>query len=159
VRVEYVGRAPIEGSDDRVLLATLREGAPAAVPSQLMVASAAPFVPSFDEQGGAPIPAERPFALGTGVGVGAGSGRVAAKPASASAASANAAAVVPVRVATVSVANPGASERSVVKLPAARGPKLPDLDASPRMEPGPVASYAPVQNERALGLMSGRGLY
>ena len=29
VRVEYVGRAPIEGSDDRMLLATLREGSPA----------------------------------------------------------------------------------------------------------------------------------
>ena len=30
VRVEYVGRAPIEGSDDRMLLATLREGSPGA---------------------------------------------------------------------------------------------------------------------------------
>ena len=29
VRVEYVGRAPIEGSDDRALLATLRDGRPA----------------------------------------------------------------------------------------------------------------------------------
>src|SRR4030081_4107741 len=26
VRVEYVGRAPLEGSDDRMLMATLREG-------------------------------------------------------------------------------------------------------------------------------------
>jgi rare lipoprotein A len=152
VRVEYVGRAPIEGSDDRVLLATLREGAPAAMPSQLMVASAAPFVPSFDEEAGTPIPAERPFALGTG----AGSGRVAAQPAPVDVASVN---VVPVRVATIGVANAGAPERSAVKLPAAKGQKLPDLDASGRLETGPVASYAPVQNERALGLMSGRGLY
>ena len=145
VRVEYVGRAPIEGSDDRVLLATLREGAPAAVPAQLMVASAAPFVPGFDEEAGTPIPAERPFELG------AGSGRVAAKPASVNVAS--------VRVATVGVANPGAAERSAVKSPAAGAQKLPDLDAPGRTEPGPVASYAPMQNERALGLMSGRGLY
>jgi rare lipoprotein A len=152
VRVEYVGRAPIEGSDDRVLLATLREGAPAAVPSQLMVASAAPFVPGFDEEAGTPIPAERPFALGTG----AGSGRVAAQPAPVDVASVN---VVPVRVATIGVANAGAPERSAVKLPAAKGQKLPDLDASGRLETGPVAFYAPVQNERALGLMSGRGLY
>ncbi len=49
VRVEYVGRAPLEGSDDRVLLATLREGRPAQVPPQLMVASAGPFVPSFGD--------------------------------------------------------------------------------------------------------------
>src|ERR1051326_8878613 len=33
VRVEYVGAAPREGSDDRILLATLREGAPAPAPS------------------------------------------------------------------------------------------------------------------------------
>jgi rare lipoprotein A (peptidoglycan hydrolase) len=42
VRVEYVGRAPLEGSDDRMLMATLREGAPAPAPSRVMVASAKP---------------------------------------------------------------------------------------------------------------------
>src|SRR5690349_8175623 len=41
VRVEYVGRAPIEGSDDRALLATLREGRPAQGSPQLMLASTA----------------------------------------------------------------------------------------------------------------------
>ncbi len=46
VRVEYVGRAPIEGSDDRMLLATLREGSPAPAPSTVMVASAKPFLPA-----------------------------------------------------------------------------------------------------------------
>ena len=46
VRFEYVGRAPIEGSDDRMLLATLRDGSPAPAPSQVMVASAKPFVPA-----------------------------------------------------------------------------------------------------------------
>jgi rare lipoprotein A len=45
VRVEYVGRAPIEGSDDKMLLATLREGTPAPAPSKVMVASAKPFLP------------------------------------------------------------------------------------------------------------------
>jgi rare lipoprotein A (peptidoglycan hydrolase) len=43
VRVEYVGRAPIEGSDDQMLLATLRTGTPAPAPSTMMVASAKPF--------------------------------------------------------------------------------------------------------------------
>jgi len=140
VRVEYVGRAPIGGSDDRVLLATLREGRPAPAPAGVMVASAAPFVPSFRDDGGiTPVPAERPFALG------AGSGRVAAKP-------------VTVAVASVNMVTPGASERSVVRMPPARAQKLPDLDSA-QQEPGPIASYAPVQNERILALMSGRGLY
>ena len=45
VRVEYVGRAPLEGSDDRQLVATLREGEAAPAPSAVRVASAKPFVP------------------------------------------------------------------------------------------------------------------
>jgi len=39
VRVEYVGRAPIEGSDDRILEATLREHEPAPAPWNLRLAS------------------------------------------------------------------------------------------------------------------------
>jgi rare lipoprotein A len=45
VRVEYVGRAPIDGSDDAMLMATLRTGTPAPAPSRVMVASARPFLP------------------------------------------------------------------------------------------------------------------
>src|SRR5271168_1503730 len=47
VRVEYVGRAPMEGSDDRVLEATLREGAPAPAPwdTRLAATSIAPAFP------------------------------------------------------------------------------------------------------------------
>jgi rare lipoprotein A len=136
VRVEYVGRAPIEGSDDRVLLATLQEGRPAQVPSQLMVASAAPFVPNFVDAGGeTPIPPERPFALG------GASSRVAAKPVIAN------------------VALNATPERSVVKLPATRAQRITDPDYAPQADTGPVAAYAPAHNEPALGLMSGRGLY
>src|SRR6187402_532274 len=47
VRVEYVGRAPLEGSDDRQLLATLRTGVPAPSPSAVRIASARPFVPEM----------------------------------------------------------------------------------------------------------------
>ncbi len=46
VRVEYVGRAPIEGSDDQMLLATLRAGTPAPAPSSVMVASAKASLPN-----------------------------------------------------------------------------------------------------------------
>jgi len=48
VRVEFVGRAPIEGSDDQMLLATLRTGTPAPAPSNVMIASAKPFVGKDD---------------------------------------------------------------------------------------------------------------
>lgn len=44
VRVEYVGPAPIEGSDDRVLASTLRHHGPAPAPVQ--VASARRFTPA-----------------------------------------------------------------------------------------------------------------
>lgn len=44
VRVEYVGRAPMEGSDDRVLAATLRENEPAPDPGSFRLA-ATPIVP------------------------------------------------------------------------------------------------------------------
>ena len=135
VRVEYVGRAPIDGSDDRVLMATLREGRPAPVPPELMIASSSPYLPSFWEEEVPPLPTERPFALG------ATSGRIAAaKPA------------------TVSVAAATPSERAA-RSPAATPHKLADPDPQPRVEAGPIAAYAGGHGEPALGLMSGRGLY
>jgi rare lipoprotein A len=39
VRVEYVGRAPVEGSDDRMLMATLRQDEPAPAPNSVMLAA------------------------------------------------------------------------------------------------------------------------
>ena len=69
VRVEYVGRAPLEGSDDRQLMATLRTGVPAPSPSLVRVASARPFVPEMPSSGRAirgevPMPEGRPYSLG-----------------------------------------------------------------------------------------------
>src|SRR4051812_34941552 len=62
VRVEYVGPAPLDGTDDRQLVATLREGQPA--PSPVMIASNR-FLPNFGRSvRGAPVPQERPFDLG-----------------------------------------------------------------------------------------------
>ena len=43
VRVEYVGRAPMEGSDDRLLAATLRQDEPAPAPNSVRLAAAAPM--------------------------------------------------------------------------------------------------------------------
>ena len=73
VRVEYVGPAPLEGSDDRRLLATLRTGSPAPAPSSVMVASAMPFVPQVQaplpesRNGVMPLPPERPYDVGEAV--------------------------------------------------------------------------------------------
>src|SRR3984957_12704831 len=69
VRVEYVGRAPLEGSDDRQLIATLRTGVPAPSPSLVRVASARPFVPEIPSRsrpirGEVPMPEGRPYSLG-----------------------------------------------------------------------------------------------
>jgi rare lipoprotein A len=69
VRVEYVGRAPLEGSDDRQLIATLRTGVPAPPPSLVRVASARPFVPETPPsrrliRGEVPMPEGRPYSLG-----------------------------------------------------------------------------------------------
>jgi rare lipoprotein A len=69
VRVEYVGRAPLEGSDDRQLIATLRTGTPAPSPSLVRVASAHPFVPQALShgrpiRGEIPMPDGRPYSLG-----------------------------------------------------------------------------------------------
>jgi rare lipoprotein A len=63
VRVDYVGMAPLEGSDDRKLMATLREDAPAQAP--VMVASARPFAPAYFDSRPltkvAPMPPDRPY--------------------------------------------------------------------------------------------------
>ena len=76
VRVEYIGKAPIDGSDDGMLLATLRNGTPAPAPSRVMVASAKPFLPQSKNpretlvaasgaEATRPASPERPLVLGT----------------------------------------------------------------------------------------------
>jgi rare lipoprotein A len=69
VRVEYVGKAPIDGSDDNILMATLRQGEPAPSPSLVRVASAKPFIPASVSRAGqrdVPTPPDRPYGLGDG---------------------------------------------------------------------------------------------
>src|ERR1700731_1346517 len=61
VRVEYVARAPLEGSDDGQLLATLPTGIPAPSPPLVRGASARSFVPEISSfrppvRGGGPVP-------------------------------------------------------------------------------------------------------
>jgi rare lipoprotein A len=66
VSVEYVGPAPLEGSDDHKLMATLRyDGQPAPAPSSVLLASNSPYGGGYARRGMlAPVPPERPFELG-----------------------------------------------------------------------------------------------
>jgi rare lipoprotein A len=68
VRVEYVGSASLDGSDDRVLMATLRKRGPAPAPG-VMLASSKPFAPrpvktAYRSRQPTPVPEARPFSLG-----------------------------------------------------------------------------------------------
>jgi peptidoglycan lytic transglycosylase len=71
VKVEYVGRAPLAGSSDRELMATLREHEPA---SGVKVASAETFAPAYFDPHRmnqimprrAPVPPDRPYDAGEG---------------------------------------------------------------------------------------------
>lgn len=143
VRVEYVGRAPLEGSDDRQLIATLRQGEPAPAPTGVRIASARPFVP--DMQGGGmatravrgdvPLPEGRPYSLGN---------------------------------TSMDVASIGAT--SEISASRSTRPGRPALAANTRQvtyeanaeatEPETRSSYAPSRSDDAIGnLMSARGLY
>jgi rare lipoprotein A len=138
VRVEYVGRAPIEGSDDRMLMATLRDGQPAPAPSRVMVASAAPFISNPREGTNPPLPPERPFTLGSS------SSRIISDAGDGTAGGAR-----------------SPRSRSSAPSASAAARQLPDDPSDSWGEgpgSGPSAGFVP-PGGGALGLMSGRGLY
>ena len=62
VRVEYVGRASLAGTDDAALLATLRHGTPAPAPSQRSVWPRADRRQAPPRSDATPMPPERPSA-------------------------------------------------------------------------------------------------
>ena len=146
VKVDYVGRAPLEGSDDRKLMATLRDGAPATV-APVQVASNRPFAPAFfdnrpmtqyssvqDSSMQVPAPLDRPYRLGEG------------------AREVPAAAQATPRVQTMELA--ATTARPQAPQFAARTPRS-AVEASV----SPVSAYAPARYDSSAGFMSGRGLY
>jgi len=139
VRVEYVGRAPLEGSDDRQLIATLRTGTPAPSPSLVRVASARPFVPEVVSSGRAirgevPMPEGRPYSLGN---------------TSADQASINA----------TSEISASARSRSAGRM--IENPRAVSYGNDPRYAPDErsTAAYAPVDPHGPSEILAGRGLY
>jgi rare lipoprotein A len=152
VKVDYVGRAPLAGSDDRKLLATLREGDQ---PSrdrarEVQVAAAGNFAPAYFDKTpmskvgafrNVPSPPDRPYA-----------------------ADEEAAEATPVqddqRVTQVAKASPAPSFDQ--RFPA--GVQRAALEPPPSTGPGgrltsPVSAYAPARYDASAGFMSGRGLY
>jgi len=133
VKVEYVGRAPLEGSDERKLAATLREpGSDLPV----LVASNRPFAPTyFDNRpmtqsiSRVPAPPDRPYRLGEGA--------------------REVAAVQDAPEQTVELAAASRPEPPVTRAP---------LHAAEPMA-SPVSAFAPARYDSRAGLLSGRGLY
>ena len=130
VRVEYVGRASLDGSDDRQLMATLRTGTPAPPPSAVMVASAKPFVPNLAPatrgtvRGDVPLPEGRPYSLGH---------------------------------TSADVASVGATTSMSASRRAQ--PSLRSIDEEVEAAARPVSAYAPVRTGFTSDPISGRGLY
>lgn len=154
VRVEYVGRASLAGSDDTRLEATLRRGTPAPGPAEIKLAASQ----AFAARGPVPTPAERPFELGHDQ----GSARVAGR-ANAQGNAQTLAAVEREPLAAPSrrpVATPvrqvASGERSNFDARfAPAGAVLPAPAQS-----GPVSAYAPPASAPSQGaVISGRGLY
>jgi len=149
VRVEYVGRAPLEGSDDRKLMATLREGVPAAAPP-VQVADRGNYSPTFfDNQPltqssslSVPQPPDRPFRLGEGPREVPGEVELPAER------------PPEPKVAASTTSRPART----VEFAAAR-PAMPARVAQPEPAVSPVSAYAPQRYDSSAGFMSGRGLY
>lgn len=132
VKVEYVGRAPLEGSDDRKLMATLRENVPAEAP--VVLASGKPFSPTFFDNrrvtrfssSQVPSPPDRPYRLGEGA-------------------------------RDVPMVDEPTTEFAAATRQRIAAPREPVADTQPVVSP--VTAYVPNRLDRPAGFMSGRGLY
>ena len=138
VRVEYVARAPLEGSDDRQLMATLRTGVPAPSPSLVRVASARPFVPEIPLsgrpiRGEIPLPEGRPYNLGN---ASADQGAISAPSE------------------TVAMRSRSAARAFENSHAAAY-----DADDRGSVSVRPLSAYAPIDPQASRDLLFGRGLY
>lgn len=154
VQVDYVGRAPIAGSDDRKLLATLRDGDQ---PSRdrakdVQIAAAGNFAPAYFDKTpmskigairNVPSPPDRPYAAEEET---------------------ETAEVAPVQVAQqvsrVAKSSPAPSfdQRFPGGVQRAALEPLPSTGQSGRLA-SPVSAYAPARYDASAGFMSGRGLY
>ncbi len=135
VKVEYVGRAPLAGSDETKLMATLRDHDKPETAKPVMVASNKPFAPAFFDSRPmtqVPRPPERPYA--------AAGAQVAA------------------------AAEPAEEPDAVVDAPAPARIQpaqafVRTAQSAPERSTSPVSAYAPTRYDGHAGFLSGRGLY
>jgi rare lipoprotein A len=139
VRVEYVGRAPIAGSDDRKLEATLRDGDTPKGPAPVMVASAENFAPAYFD----PQPMSRTAAIRN----------VPVPPPSRPYEAQSVELAANRRGEGAEPPQPSFSQRYAIAGSASAEP------ASSTRLASPVSAYAPVRYDAPAGFMSGRGLY
>jgi rare lipoprotein A len=137
VRVEYVGHAPLEGSDDRQLVATLRTGIPAPAPSAARVASSRSFFPEGSSnrrlmQGEIPMPQDRPYSLGD---TAADYGSIG------------------------EVSEPPSPRRSRSAARVIENPHAVAYEDDARYAVSPVSAYAPIDPRGPSEILFGRGLY
>jgi rare lipoprotein A len=156
VRVDYVGRASLAGSDDTRLEATLRRGTPAPGPAEIKLAASQAFAvqsESSAHRSAVPTPAGRPFELGHDQ----GAGRAAMR--------ANAQAVAAVEHAPIAPVaqqprQSSASARPVASNFDARFAPAPNAAPPAPGRPEPVSAYAaPVSAPSQGSVVTGRGLY
>ncbi|MBS0245451.1 MAG: septal ring lytic transglycosylase RlpA family protein [Proteobacteria bacterium] len=130
VKVEYVGRAPLSGSDDRKLVATLRDGN--TPEPKVRVASSQNFAPYFDS---------RPMSEAS---------KAAQLPAQAT----------PVQHLASAEPEDGETPLPPDLPAAIRQPAVDTTSRASASSASPVSAYAPVRYDgRSAGFMSGRGLY
>lgn len=134
VKVEYVGRAPLAGSDDRKLVATLRDGN--APPPKVQVASSKDFAPYFDPK---PMAEARPAKMPASM-------TPAAQQVAAVADDDEAETEVPARIAAASLPAP------------MRSAAVQSVQAQSQPAVSPVSAYAPTRYDGRAGF-NGRGLY
>lgn len=166
VRVDYVGRASLAGSDDTRLEATLRRGTPAPGPAEIKLAASQAFAVQSDSsavRGAVPTPVERPFELGHDQ----ASNRAAMRANAQAVAAVERAPIGPVaqhpRPSSAPAARPVApGDRSNFDARFAPAQMQTQVSAVPAV-PGraePVSAYAaPVANPSQGAVVSGRGLY
>ncbi|MBM3531270.1 MAG: septal ring lytic transglycosylase RlpA family protein [Alphaproteobacteria bacterium] len=157
VRVEYVGRASLTGSDDTRLAATLRHGTPAPSPDEIRLAAARATQPFANRSARlpreVPAPAGRPYELGQGE---TAQARVAL--------SAQRREPVPVARPAVAATRPasGAARIAASEPPSSFDARFAPIASAPLppVASGPVSAYAPAVRPMAVdAATSGRGLY
>jgi len=136
VRVEYVGRAPLAGSDDRKLVATLRDGN--APPPKVQLASSTDFAPYFDP---------KPMAEASRRAKSPDASTPAVQQVASVAGDDEADAEVPARIAAASLPAP------------TRSAPVQTAQAETAPAVSPVSAYAPTRYDGRAGFMNGRGLY